>query len=911
MYNKHSFTFLILLATLSLLGSNSIIEIPLQRDVVDIGGENTKQTYGIYLKIGGGEPRLFQLDTGTGGLFAGYSSYANPSEPSPEYPDAPYRPDRQYWGDFQSISGAVNQSTSIDNGVNFSTIIPVTTSVTLSNASGNDYLTIPSMTVGQVTEATANNLPTSTTWNEKFSVDQPGLHETYYGLFGTGLFSNSNSGVPTSSQFFSALGQISNAKGFTIHLDSENPVLRIIMDDSGGNDFADLFPYATTLEPGDGRIFPTTGFNTFSKYPLSINGATVGYPNNLVAVGAATGVPDIGGSDFNLPANSLSSLSNAGLVDSTNILIEDVRLTLDIDGAGSIGDKVYDAFNLEFLSVNDGGKNQVTVDDNKSSDLNWGQVLYQDHEVMYDFKDGVIRFRPYKQLSDEPEVQIISAAMREGTTYLDVIFRISDLNDETVRAYPLVFVGHGRDFDNVIRPMTFIDGTEANIGEDIPTNTELILTWDVAADLDVELINIKFEILCQDSRELLGFSWTTIPAAGEHEELTYGSISANIQDLLFWQIARLDPGLDLIDGAIIANENSGVFEGFELTSSYSISAYAVPYFMRLANKALATSEEINFAEIARTGIRGAPLPWGGYINSHRYGWYAIDQPYDGVAFIYAWGDNEYRQTASIPKNTQDLRKISAGETHVTALRDSGTYSSWGGYSDFRGIDYIYDDAEFDPKITLFDCGGSYIIYQQEGGYVNVINYDGGSYVTTPDEVDNSIALATSGRHMLALKSDGTIIGWGNDSSGETTPPEGLNDAIAISAGYRFSLALREDKTVVAWGYNSSGQCDVPEGLDNVKAIDAGYNFAMALQEDGSVVTWGNNSDGQCDVPAGLTNVIAISAGREHALALKADGSVVAWGNNDYGQTNVPANLTNVRLIAAGDKNSYAVTEKLQ
>ncbi|WP_309385766.1 RCC1 domain-containing protein [Cerasicoccus frondis] len=846
-------------------------------------------------------------------MFAGYSSEADPSEPTPEDPDAEYRPDRQYWGDFEYISGAVNQSVSFGSGVVFNTIIPVTASITLCDSAGATYLTIPSMTVGQVTEATADDLATSTTWNDKFAVDQPGLHSTYYGNFGAGLFSASSSSIPANSQFFSALGQIDNVKGFSIHLDSDNPVLRIILDDTDGNGYADQFPSASELRAGDGRIFPITGFNTYSEYPVAIGGITAGYPNNLVNIGGVTSLLDTGGTDLKLPANSLSSLSNAGFVESNNLLKEDIRLIVDIDGAGNIGSNLYEAFSLEFLSGSEPGVNQVQIEGSKSSDLNWGQVLYQEHEVMYDLADGVIRFRPFTQLPTDPQVQIISAAMREGTTYLDVEFRIHSLYEESVKAYPLVFIGYVRDFDNVIRPMTFAEGTEANIGDVIPTNTDLTLTWDVAADLDVELVSVKFEILCQDSRELLGFSWTTIPAAGEYSELTYGSISANIDDLLFWQIARLDPGLDLIDGSVYANENSGVFNGFELTSPFTSagSAYALPYFMRLTNKALATSEEIDLAETARTGIRGEPLPWGGYINTHRYRWYANDKPYDGLAFIYAWGDNEFRQATSIPNNTQDLTQIKAGETHVTVLRNSNTYSSWGGYSALRGGSYIYDDEELDPQITLFDCGGSYIIYQNEGGYVDVINYDGGSYVSTPNEADNSVALATSGRHMLALKADGTIIGWGTDSNGETIPPEGLDDAIAIAAGYRFSLALRENKTVVAWGYNSSGQCDVPEDLGNVKAIDAGYRFAMALKEDGTVIAWGNNSDGQCNVPVGLTDVIAISAGREHALALKEDGTVVAWGNNDYGQCNVPANLSKVRLIAAGDKNSYAVTEKLQ
>ena len=40
-------------------------------------------------------------------------------------------------------------------------------------------------------------------------------------------------------------------------------------------------------------------------------------------------------------------------------------------------------------------------------------------------------------------------------------------------------------------------------------------------------------------------------------------------------------------------------------------------------------------------------------------------------------------------------------------------------------------------------------------------------------------IAAGGYHSLALKSDGSIIGWGADHSGQATPPSG-NDFIAIS-----------------------------------------------------------------------------------------------------------------------------------
>jgi hypothetical protein len=79
--------------------------------------------------------------------------------------------------------------------------------------------------------------------------------------------------------------------------------------------------------------------------------------------------------------------------------------------------------------------------------------------------------------------------------------------------------------------------------------------------------------------------------------------------------------------------------------------------------------------------------------------------------------------------------------------------------------------------------------------------------------------------------------------------------------------LKTDGTVVAWGYNGSGQTTVPPGLTGVTAIAAGDSHSLALKTDGTVVAWGDNWSGQTTVPPGLTGVTAIAAGNRHNLAL--------------------------------------------
>ena len=114
-----------------------------------------------------------------------------------------------------------------------------------------------------------------------------------------------------------------------------------------------------------------------------------------------------------------------------------------------------------------------------------------------------------------PTPVIVSAAMRPGTTLMDVVFRVNDPDDATVKVRALAFVDGVRSFANVLRPVTFVEGTAAKIGDAITSNTDHTLTWDVAADWSIDLGQVKFEVLAMDGRGLLPFDWISIPAAGE------------------------------------------------------------------------------------------------------------------------------------------------------------------------------------------------------------------------------------------------------------------------------------------------------------------------------------------------------------------------------------------------------------
>jgi len=159
---------------------------------------------------------------------------------------------------------------------------------------------------------------------------------------------------------------------------------------------------------------------------------------------------------------------------------------------------------------------------------------------------------------------------------------------------------------------------------------------------------------------------------------------------------------------------------------------------------------------------------------------------------------------------------------------------------------------------------------------------------------------------MALKDDGTLLGWGSNYFDVLNIPETLTDAVHVESHYAHALALKKDGTVVAWGYNSAGEATVPAGISDVKGIDVGIESSFVLLNDGTVRAWGRNHFGQLDVPAGLNDVVKITAGSYHVVALKEDGTVVAWGVNREGQTNVPADLNDVVDIASSASHNLAL-----
>jgi RHS repeat-associated protein len=238
----------------------------------------------------------------------------------------------------------------------------------------------------------------------------------------------------------------------------------------------------------------------------------------------------------------------------------------------------------------------------------------------------------------------------------------------------------------------------------------------------------------------------------------------------------------------------------------------------------------------------------GFLNSYALKW-------DGT--VWAWGDNRVGALGIGTRNGPESCFVSFGHdqwcsrtpvqvsglTGVIAIA-AGAYFGMALKGD--GTVWVWGDSEYGPGPN-------------------------GLVPTKVPSLSNIIALAATtypfGSTAVALRSDGTVWTWGGNSDGQlgngscctgsTTPVQvsSLTGVVAIAGGWEHILALKSDGTVWGWGYNGDGELGngatrdkftpVRAGtLTNVVSIAATDRHSMAAKADGTVWTWGLNTWGQ-------------------------------------------------------------------
>ena len=172
----------------------------------------------------------------------------------------------------------------------------------------------------------------------------------------------------------------------------------------------------------------------------------------------------------------------------------------------------------------------------------------------------------------------------------------------------------------------------------------------------------------------------------------------------------------------------------------------------------------------------------------------------------------------------------------------------------------------------------------------------------------------------AIKTDGTLWTWGLGTSGQlgdntatskSSPVQTVTFATnwkQVSCGYRHMAAIKNDGTLWCWGQNTQGELgdntvttrsspvQTVTFATNWKQVACGYRLTAAIKYDGTLWTWGLNTNGQIGdntVTKKSSPVQTISYGTNwkyvgihcyssSVSAIKNDGTLWLWGNGSSG-----------------------------
>ena len=271
-------------------------------------------------------------------------------------------------------------------------------------------------------------------------------------------------------------------------------------------------------------------------------------------------------------------------------------------------------------------------------------------------------------------VSIVSSQVRENDpTVLDVVYRVKS-KKPTVNVRALAFEDGERSFLKVVRPETFIDGTAANIGDNISANTDHKLSWKVSSDWATDLAKCKFEVLVSD-QGTLPLNLITIPGVKGMQEVTVSysaQTSANVFNALLWYYADKQEDLRIDDGYLYCGND--LLSNWTAPANMALAAnyvFGKMGFAGLQGEILtyarnATRKTLHFNTATQHAYLTNNLSGNVYVGEKAYcvidvsgGMYATTYPvtYLDSMPLGGWGD-EYKTTKIL------LRRIEPGDVKL-------------------------------------------------------------------------------------------------------------------------------------------------------------------------------------------------------------------------------------------------------
>src|SRR6478735_7213796 len=156
-------------------------------------------------------------------------------------------------------------------------------------------------------------------------------------------------------------------------------------------------------------------------------------------------------------------------------------------------------------------------------------------------------------------------------------------------------------------------------------------------------------------------------------------------------------------------------------------------------------------------------------------------------------------------------------------------------------------------------------------------------VSTASPLPGTGQVAAGGSQTCAIRDDGTLACWGDDSAGQLDEvPSGTFRS--LSAGGAHTCAIRTDGTLACWGEDSAGQLYEPP-----EESDPTYPVWFHLHHHHSDRHQHHPQDDPPPEPPPPPKFISVAAGDAHTCAVSAAGELSCWGDDSAGQLDeIPA-----------------------
>jgi alpha-tubulin suppressor-like RCC1 family protein len=371
---------------------------------------------------------------------------------------------------------------------------------------------------------------------------------------------------------------------------------------------------------------------------------------------------------------------------------------------------------------------------------------------------------------------------------------------------------------------------------------------------------------------------------------------------------------------------------------------------------------------------GVGVPWvsgsTGYVRT-----FAIDS----TGTMWAWGDNtggalgtdmgSNRSAPSFIRSNQKWKEVNQGVTGtpgvggVIGISNNGTLWAWGnntagqlGLGDTTQRNFpvqvgtrTWNSANMGFSFTMAIRSDGTLWTWGDNFYGQLGQNNSGAVTNRSSPVQvgtetNWLKVNAGTVQSLAIKTDGTLWGWGQNGNGHL----GLGDTITrsspvqvgtrtwkeIRSYYDFSMGIQSDNTLWAWGYNGDGNLGLGDKTRRLSPVQVGTEtywkslmdntnyasspflfFSMAIKNDGTLWGWGLNTYGQL----GLGNTTSysspvqvgtrtdwnfIAGGDYFSVGITTSGTIWSWGRNHLGQLGLGDNITRSSPVQIGTLSNW-------